>query len=229
MSEFVSILMLTYNAPDYVELSIRTVAERTRGVRYELIVVDNASQPETRDLVSRLADEGLIHKLRLMDYNSLFAGGNNIAADMASPEATHFLLLNSDIEIKDDGWLRHLLDIHRRGASAYGWVGSRPKRIDGYCLLVDADLYLKYRLDEAHQWWWSVTKLQARLLAEGLSVQGYKNHERYLHHFGGASGNGFKGAAGMDVSIGLVQGWFGGRVPVRLDGVGGMLRGLLPR
>lgn len=217
MAEFVSILMLTYNAPHYVELTIRSLVEKTQGVDYELIVVDNASGDETRNLVSRLTKEGLITRLTLLDYNSLFARGNNIAAGMASDQSTHFLLLNSDIEIKSANWLRHLLDIHKRGITSYGWVSARPRRVDGYCLLIDTDLYLRHKLDEAHAWWWSITKLQALLLNEGFRVQGYGNHERYIHHFGGGSGNGFVGAKGMDVTADQADSWFKGRYPVCLD------------
>jgi glycosyltransferase involved in cell wall biosynthesis len=214
--EFVSILMLTYNAPEYVEISVRSVRERTRGVRYELVVLDNDSQPETKALVQRLHDEGLIDKLRLLDRNSLFAEGNNLASEMADPAATHYLLLNSDIEAHDPDWLRHLLDEHQRGITAYG-VAPDPDRVDGYCLLIDADLYRRYKLDEGHQWWWAVTKMQALVLSAGFPVRGFAEHEQYLHHFGGKSGSGFKNAKGMNVSREEVLGWFADRRPVVLD------------
>lgn len=212
----VSILMLTYNAPEYVEISIRTVVEKTAGVDYELIVVDNASDAETRALVIDLHQKGVVSRLRLMDYNSLFAEGNNVAASLAAEDATHFLLLNSDIEVRDSRWLELLLKVHQRGITAYG-VAEDPPRVDGYCLLVDADLYKKYPLDEGHQWWWSVTKQQALILNAGYSVQGYRKHERYLHHFGGKSGSAFKSARGMDVTRREVRQWFNGKKPRVLD------------
>jgi glycosyltransferase involved in cell wall biosynthesis len=212
----VSILMLTYNAPEYVEISIRSVAEKTAGVNYELIVVDNASEPETRQLVGDLHEKGWISKLRLMDYNSLFAEGNNIAAALAAEDATHFLLLNSDIEVKDPRWLEQLLKVHKRGITTYG-VAEDPPRVDGYCLLIDADLYRKHPLDEGHQWWWSVTKQQAAILNDGYSVQGYRQHEQYLHHFGGKSGSAFKSARGMNVTREEVRQWFNGKKPTVLD------------
>jgi len=212
----VSILMLTHNAPRYVEISVRSVVERTVGVDYELVVVDNASDAETRALVERLHDAGMITRLKLMDYNSLFAEGNNVAAALAAPDATHFLLLNSDIEVKDPRWLQRLLAVHKRGITSYG-VASDPERVDGYCLLIDAELYRAHPLDEGHQWWWAVTKQQAVLLNEGVTVQGYRFHERYLHHFGGKSGSAFKSARGMNVTREEVMGWFNGKQPRILD------------
>ncbi|WP_158750597.1 glycosyltransferase [Acidobacterium sp. S8] len=209
MKAIVSMLVLTHNAPEYVEKTIVSVAEHTKNVEYELVVVDNASEERTRNLVIELRERGLIHKLQLLDYNSLFAKGNNIAASLASENATHFLLLNSDVEVRSPEWLSTLLASHRQGISAYGIVASPPRRVDGYCLLIDAPLYRNYQLDERFQWWWSVTQLQANVLRDGYSVLGFEKHEQYLHHFGGKSGPSFTGAKGMDVCQLEVLSWFG--------------------
>lgn len=216
MPDFISILMLTHNAPDYVATTIRTVAEMTKDTAYELIVVDNASDGPTRDLVQQFAQDGLIHHLDLLDRNSLFAEGNNIAARHASPRATHYLLLNSDVKVNSPDWLSHLIAVHRRGITAYGFVQS-PARVDGYCLLIDADLYTRHKLDEGHQWWWSVTKLQSKVLADGFPVRGYAEHEAYIHHYGGKSGDAFKAAKGMNVTRAEVEGWFGAARPQQID------------
>ena len=214
--EKVSILMLTHNAPRYVELSIRTLARYTRNVNYELVVVDNASEQPTKDLLKRLQREGLIQHLTLLEYNSFFARGNNIAAQNVAPDCTHLLLLNSDVEIKNPGWLSNLLRTHRPGITAYGVVED-PLRVDGYCLLVEASLYREQTLDEAHEFFWAVTKFQAALLAQGYSVQGYAEHERYLHHFGGKSGQDFKTAKGLFLSQEELAECFGGRTIRVLD------------
>lgn len=213
---FVSILVLVHNAPEYVELTIRSVREKTSGIDYEIVVVDNASESPTKELLRRLDDEGLIDVLHFSDENTLFAGGNNVAASRASKAASHFLLLNSDVEIRDRSWLTNLYSKHQRGATAYG-IARDPLRVDGYCLLIDADLYRKIPLDEGHQWWWSVTKQQAALLRAGYSVAGFYEHERYLHHFGGKSGSAFASARGMNVTRAEVSKWFGGLKPNVLD------------
>ena len=217
MKPEIAILMLTHGAPEYVELSIRSLTQNTSEVDYTLVVVDNASKEATRNLVKQLQSEGLIQTLHLSSYNSMFAEGNNIAARLAPESTTHFLLLNSDVEIRSRDWLARLLAIHKRGASAYGAVMHSPVRADGYCLLIDADLYRSYPLDEQHQWWWSVTKQQATLLRNGFSVQAYSEHDEYLYHFGGKSGDSFKMAAGSDVTIEQAQYWFEGRKVHILD------------
>lgn len=55
---FVSIMMLTHNAPDYVRIAVESVRERTEGVAYELVVVDNASDPTTIALLEELKARG---------------------------------------------------------------------------------------------------------------------------------------------------------------------------
>ncbi|MCT9819031.1 glycosyltransferase [Microbacterium sp. W1N] len=213
---FIGILILVHNAPEYVEITIRSLNEMTNSPPHEVIVLDNASGEETRRLLRSLHSEGLIDKLHFSETNTLFAGGNNLAASLASEDASHFLLLNSDVEVKNAAWLDRLVENHRRGATAYG-IAQDPLRVDGYCLLVDADLYREYPLDEGHQWWWSVTKQQAQLLNSGCRVAGFYEHEEYLHHFGGKSGSAFASAKGMNVTRREVYAWFGGRKPVVLD------------
>jgi GT2 family glycosyltransferase len=215
--EKVSILMLTHNAPRYVELSIRTVNELTRDVKYELVVVDNASGGPTRTLLARLRRQGLIQRMVWLDYNSFFAEGNNIATEYAATDSTHFLLLNSDIQINDPQWLSHLLSVHKPGITTYG-LCDHPLRVDGYCLLVDAEVYREQGgMDEANQFFWANTKFQAKVLAKGYSVQGYAEHERYLHHFGGKSGKDFKSANGLVLPPEELAACFNGRTIRILD------------
>lgn len=219
----IAILMLTHNAPDLVDLAVSSVRARTDEVSYELVVVDNGSEQPTRDLLARHHARGTIDTLVQLDENTLFAAGNNTAARHASDRATHFLLLNSDIEVRDPRWLAHLLERHERGATAYG-MAVDPRRLDGYCYLIDADLYREHPLDEGHQWWWCVAKQQAQLLREGFRVAGFAEHERYLHHFGGGSGDGHKSAKGMDVSHEQLLAWFDGREAELLTDPGGFAR-----
>lgn len=220
---FVSILILTHNAPDYVRITLDSVTQRTEGVDYEIVVVDNASELETRELVTAYHDKKLADKLFLSPTNTLFAAGNNIAATLAAPEATHFLLLNSDIEVHSPSWLAELLAVHKPGITALK-IHDNPKRVDGWCLLVDAPLFRQYKLDETHQWWWAVTKFQANLLADGYTVQGVRRFGHLMTHFGGKSGMGFKGAKGMDVSMAEAKTWFKGKSisEVAIKGGGGV-------
>lgn len=208
----ISILMLTYNAPEFVRHSIETLREHTKGIDYELIVLDNASGERTRRELLKLQKRGMIEKLIFEKNNTFFAKGNNTAAKLCSSESDRILLLNSDVEIRDDNWLRILADHHDRGAISYGVCEGGPHvRADGYCFLIDTDLYLKYGLDEKFEWWWSVTKLQAQLLRDSYSVKAVKYHNEQLIHYGGMSGTAWRKSKGMSVEGEEIKKWFSAR------------------
>jgi len=213
----VSILILTHNASKYVRLTLESLRRHTKSIDYEVCVLDNASKRSTRWLVNFLYRRGLIDKVVFSSYNTLFAAGNNILSSVADKTCKYFLLLNSDIEIKDDNWLKNLLKVHQKGITTYGVVKDEPYRVDGYCYLIDAELYHQFLLDEQNfQWFWAITKQQAQILTAGYNVQGFREHEKYLHHFGGKSGSDFIGADGMNTPAEVSKKWFNGKKPTLL-------------
>jgi glycosyltransferase involved in cell wall biosynthesis len=206
----VSIIVPVYNALKYCKILFKTIP-KTKDVDYEIVVIDNGSATVTRLYLLFMFLKNKINRLCYVDKNTFFAGGNNIGAKLASNDATHVLLLNSDIEVRNPLWLRKLLDVHQRGATAYGFVPEEPwPRADGYCFLIDKDLYLKYQLDEHFQWFWAVTKLQASLLSDGFSVQAINEHDSLVYHFGGRSGQAFLKAKGLQTDPEIIRGWFAG-------------------
>lgn len=206
----VSIVMLTHNAKDYVKRSIVTISKTVYGGEYELIVVDNDSEWKTRKALTKLYNDKLINKLVFLDKNTLFAKGNNTGVKLCDKKAELVLLINSDIEIKDPSWLNKMVKAYKKGIISLGFVEGCPySRADGYCFMIDRSLYDKYQLDEEFEWFWSITRIQAKVLRDGFVVQAVKDHENLLHHFGGASGGDFKGAKGMDVEMEKVIKWFG--------------------
>lgn len=205
----VSIIMLTYNAPAYVKLAVESLKALTQNINYELIVVDNHSGWRTRLLIKWLQHKKKIDIVQMNKKNLLFAKGNNVGSRIASPDATHYLLINSDVEIRDKNWLKYLCQISPEGGiCAYGLVEDEPVRADGYCMLVDSAFYRAHQLDENYEWFWSVTKLQAEALKEGRRVVAVKEHDDLIYHFGGKSGKGFRKAKGMDEDRQKIIGWF---------------------
>jgi len=209
----VSVVVVTHNALPYLHRLLRSLP-RTRGVAYEVVVVDNRSRAAVRAYLALQALRGRITRLCLLERNTLFAEANNIGAAASSRSARQVLLLNSDTEVRHPDWLARLLELHRGGATSYGFVPGGPvPRADGYCLLVDRDLYLAHGLDEHFEWFWGVTKLQAELLQAGHVVRAVRDHDHLLYHFGGKSGGKplVRRAKGMRVNREEVVGWFAGR------------------
>lgn len=205
----VAIVVLSYNALRYARRMLRSV-HQTRGVDFEIVVVDNNSNLPTKLWWTFQRYCGRINRLALLDRNTFFAEGFNIGVAMCPRDATHVLMLNPDCEILDPHWLTRLLAVHREGATGLRYIpdGAWP-RADGFCLLVDRNLW-KEGLDEKYQWWWSVTGLEARLLREGHSVTAVKTYDDVLLHHGGKSGDAHKQARSGDTSVSHIAGWFEG-------------------
>lgn len=87
----VSIIIINYNTTLLTTQSIQSVIEHTKGIAYEIIVVDNASDDRTiEDIVHQFKDIKLI----LNQNNEGFGRANNIGIAVASGEFV--FLLNSD-------------------------------------------------------------------------------------------------------------------------------------
>jgi GT2 family glycosyltransferase len=214
--EHVALVVVGYNAFWYSVQMLRSL-RKTVGVSYELVVVDNDSRALTRLLWTVAKWSRQIDRLALLGENTFFAEGNNVGVAITSRRSTHVLLLNSDTRVLDPRWLRRMLDAHERGATGLGYAktGGWP-RADGFCFLVDKDLYHSCGgLDEAYPWWGGVTGLEARLLKAGYQVAAVEDYSDVLFHAAGKSGKSFKKAKKSDYDADIVRSWFDGR-PVKV-------------
>jgi hypothetical protein len=92
----VSIVIVNWNAKTYLRDCLRSIAEQTRACRYEIIVVDNASQDGSQEMLrSEFGDVTAI----LNEANAGFAGGNNQGIRAAA--GRYVLVLNPDTLILD--------------------------------------------------------------------------------------------------------------------------------
>lgn len=188
----VNIIIPVFNAPEFVIKCINSIREKTDQVQYSITVVDNASEPYTNQILNSFLLSKKIDILCSLEENRFWSEANNIGEYISPTKSNKLLLLNSDVEILDSLWLKRLLDIHEYGYTSYGVVPANsrlflPTRGDGYCGLIDRDLYKKYKLDINFPWWFSITKLQSQILRDGYSVQAIKNHDSIIKHYGGKS------------------------------------------
>jgi N-acetylglucosaminyl-diphospho-decaprenol L-rhamnosyltransferase len=119
-----SIVIVNWNSADYVMACIRSIREQTSSVRYEIIVVDNASFDGCGE---RLAQEhpGVI--FLQSPYNLGFAEANNLGAKHA--KGFVLLFLNPDTELQDRA-IERLYTKFKRLDDA-GIVGCRLINSDG--------------------------------------------------------------------------------------------------
>jgi GT2 family glycosyltransferase len=92
----VSIVIVNWNAQDYLRDCLRSIAEQTRACTYEAIVVDNASRDGSQEMLrSEFPDVTAI----LNEANAGFAAANN--QGIAVSRGRYVLLLNPDTLILD--------------------------------------------------------------------------------------------------------------------------------
>ncbi|HET9052117.1 MAG TPA: glycosyltransferase family 2 protein, partial [Candidatus Dormibacteraeota bacterium] len=124
MAADVTIVVVAYNTEDWCRACLRSVFDETRGVDFEVVVVDNASADGTVAMIRR---EFPAVRLIAETENTGFARAVNRAA--ATSTGRHLLLLNPDC-IVQGGALQRLVtfaDAH----PGHGVYGGRTLRTDG--------------------------------------------------------------------------------------------------
>ncbi|HMK88019.1 MAG TPA: glycosyltransferase [Methylocystis sp.] len=91
----ISIIVVAFNAPELLAVTMASLAAQGNLNRssFEVIVVDNASDDETKALLNRLVGARIIPS----ETNRGFAGGSNLGASVAAGK--YLLFVNPDIEL----------------------------------------------------------------------------------------------------------------------------------
>lgn len=100
-----SILIVSWNTCDLLDQCLKSIYETTKGIEYEVIVVDNASSDSSVDMVKRKYPQV---KLISNTDNVGFARANNHAYEISSAEFV--MLLNPDTVVLD-GSINRMLDV----------------------------------------------------------------------------------------------------------------------
>ncbi len=93
----VSIIIVNWNTKELLKGCLESIYEQTKGVEFEVIVVDNASSDGSKEMVANEFPEVVLIANR---DNRGFAAANNQAMEMA--KGRYVLLLNSDTVILKD-------------------------------------------------------------------------------------------------------------------------------
>ena len=114
----VSVIIVTYNSSSFIGACLSSIYEYTKGVDFEVVVVDNDSGDGTVDVVER-GFPG-VRVIRSMD-NLGFAAGNNLGVREAKGE--YLLFLNPDTELTSNAVLQ-FLGVRRQASGGSGVLGA---------------------------------------------------------------------------------------------------------
>lgn len=118
----VSIIIVNYHTSGLIADCVRSIYEKTTGIRYEIIIVDNNSEPDLPEIIGKLVKNDLTKSIRYIDLpeNIGFGRANNEGVKMATGRNILFLnpdtlLVNNAIKILSD-----FLDQHDRAGGCGG-------------------------------------------------------------------------------------------------------------
>jgi GT2 family glycosyltransferase len=121
-SALISIVIPTWNGAQHLAVCFNALRRQTLPA-YEIILVDNASTDNTRELVER--DYPEVRYIQLPE-NRLFSGACNVG--MRSARGEFIALLNNDTEA-DENWLANVAHTFRSHPDA-GFVASKLRLFD---------------------------------------------------------------------------------------------------
>jgi len=93
----VSIIIVNYNTKELISNCIQSIYEKTIGINYEIVVVDNASEDGSQQMITQ---DFKIVKLIKLNENIGFGRANNYA--MTVSKGKYLFFLNSDTKLKNN-------------------------------------------------------------------------------------------------------------------------------
>lgn len=108
--------LVSWNRPKMTELVIRTIHRNTKSGSYRLHVLDNGSDVETKEMLGRLQDDGLIDQIHLMATNEgLEKARQYMLLNDTYPDSTYFICVDNDClpepEVDGKDWVERLYEL----------------------------------------------------------------------------------------------------------------------
>ena len=92
-----SIIVVSFNTKELLKQCLKSVFKQTKGINFEIIVIDNASKDRSPEMVQKEFPKVVLIKNK---KNLGFAVGNNLGVKEA--KGRYILLLNSDTKLIED-------------------------------------------------------------------------------------------------------------------------------
>jgi glycosyltransferase involved in cell wall biosynthesis len=207
----VSIIILNYNSPEIIDVCLRTLPITT-GVDYEVVVVDNGSEPNVVDELRSHQAAGRITTLVCEPENHFFSEGNNIGVRHSNSASEYILLLNSDVGFLREDWLIKQIawmegtvtykpsiwgahptrpSVGPRDIVSIGWshdasVEPSHARPEGWCCMIRRSLWRDMSPDLP--WHGGFEEMIGSVIRDGAKCGVLSQYAKYLIHREGGSG-----------------------------------------
>ena len=132
----VSIIIVNYRSADLIIDCVRAVKEKTEGVSYEIIVVDNASGDDSVKMLQKVLGEEI--RLVCAGENLGFGKANNLGAKYA--QGTYLFFLNPDTILINNAvavLVKYLRENPKTGIAGGNLYSIDGRESSSYCLEFD--------------------------------------------------------------------------------------------
>lgn len=140
----VSIIVVHHERPEYLNMCLQSIHVMSNLNNFELIVVDNASGPETQEYLDVLESEGV--KVVRNDKNLYWSAAANQGVAVANKNSQYYLFMHADTIVLDQGWIDLLVNISE--AKSSGLVGTKLQQ----CFIA------KQKIDFVQEWCMLISK-----------------------------------------------------------------------
>lgn len=127
--------LVSWNRPKMTELVIRTIHRNTKPGSFRLVVLDNNSDFETKEMLARLHDGGMIDEVKLMPTNAgLEAARQYLLLGNTYPDSTYFICVDNDClpppMVENQDWVERLVELMERYEN-FGAISARTQVMIG--------------------------------------------------------------------------------------------------
>jgi len=118
VEDSISIVIVNKDKPEYLNICLQSIAVNSSNNNYEIIVVDNASGPETQAFLYDLEKDV---KVIRNEKNLYFSAAANIGYASADVKSKYIIFMHSDTVVLSPAWIDLLINVAESNKS--GMVG----------------------------------------------------------------------------------------------------------
>lgn len=135
LSNPIDLHLVSWNRPKMTELVIKTIHRNTKPENFRLVVLDNGSNKETKDMLVDLHENGMIDELHLMAANEgLEKARHWLLLNNTYPESNYFICVDNDClppPMKDGrDWIERLENLMQKYED-FGAISCRTQVMIG--------------------------------------------------------------------------------------------------